>query len=134
MIALTMLGEPVVIYRKSNGEAVALENRCVHRLAPLSLGRVEGDNLRCMYHGMLFSDQGKALEIPGQDLIPERACIRSYPVVEISGWLEAPRVFRRQFSFGYAAISRRSEEHTSELQSLMRISYAVLCLKKKKTT
>src|SRR3546814_6947692 len=29
---------------------------------------------------------------------------------------------------------RRSEEHTSELQSLMRISYAVLCLKKKKST
>lgn len=87
MIALTMLNEPVVIYRKSNGEAVALENRCVHRLAPLSLGRVEGDNLRCMYHGMLFSDQGKALEIPGQDLIPERACIRGYPVSEVSGWL-----------------------------------------------
>src|SRR3546814_9998865 len=33
-----------------------------------------------------------------------------------------------------ADIARRSEEHTSELQSLMRISYAVFCLKKKKTT
>src|SRR3546814_957643 len=33
-----------------------------------------------------------------------------------------------------APISRRSEEHTSELQSLMRISYAVFCLKKKKNT
>src|SRR3546814_10766023 len=32
-----------------------------------------------------------------------------------------------------AMIERRSEEHTSELQSLMRISYAVFCLKKKKT-
>src|SRR3546814_8242399 len=32
------------------------------------------------------------------------------------------------------ALSRRSEEHTSELQSLMRISYAVFCLKKKKQT
>src|SRR3546814_5697831 len=31
-------------------------------------------------------------------------------------------------------ITRRSEEHTSELQSLMRISYAVFCLKKKKNT
>src|SRR3546814_6278643 len=31
-----------------------------------------------------------------------------------------------------AAIEERSEEHTSELQSLMRISYAVFCLKKKK--
>src|SRR3546814_2437572 len=35
---------------------------------------------------------------------------------------------------GRAPRSPRSEEHTSELQSLMRISYAVLCLKKKKTT
>src|SRR3546814_2098186 len=33
-----------------------------------------------------------------------------------------------------AAARPRSEEHTSELQSLMRISYAVFCLKKKKTT
>src|SRR3546814_9697746 len=33
---------------------------------------------------------------------------------------------------GVAALIERSEEHTSELQSLMRISYAVLCLKKKK--
>src|SRR3546814_2954414 len=32
------------------------------------------------------------------------------------------------------ALGRRSEEHTSELQSLMRISYAVFCLKKKKKT
>src|SRR3546814_8322827 len=34
---------------------------------------------------------------------------------------------------GFAPVKARSEEHTSELQSLMRISYAVLCLKKKKT-
>src|SRR3546814_2162765 len=35
---------------------------------------------------------------------------------------------------GNVSQSTRSEEHTSELQSLMRISYAVFCLKKKKTT
>src|SRR3546814_7821979 len=35
---------------------------------------------------------------------------------------------------GQTPYSRRSEEHTSELQSLMRISYAVFCLKKKKTS
>lgn len=87
MVSLTLLGEPVVIYRKTNGEPVALEDRCVHRLAPLSLGRIEGDNLRCMYHGILFSEGGKALEIPGQDLIPERACVRSYAVADVSGWL-----------------------------------------------
>src|SRR3546814_5755882 len=47
-----------------------------------------------------------------------------------------PRHYRRRASRGAARIkkaSRRSEEHTSELQSLMRISYAVFCLKKKHT-
>src|SRR3546814_2922205 len=36
--------------------------------------------------------------------------------------------------FGEVGLDHRSEEHTSELQSLMRISYAVFCLKKKKHT
>src|SRR3546814_3967796 len=39
---------------------------------------------------------------------------------------------RRQAARRAAALRTRSEEHTSELQSLMRISYAVFCLKKKK--
>src|SRR3546814_2511616 len=38
------------------------------------------------------------------------------------------------FAFAYNAAGVRSEEHTSELQSLMRISYAVFCLKKKNNT
>lgn len=86
-IGLTMLNQPVVIYRRKDGTAVALEDRCIHRMAPLSLGRVEGDNLRCMYHGILFGETGKVLEIPAQDMIPERACVRSYPISEQSGWI-----------------------------------------------
>src|SRR3546814_3462407 len=50
---------------------------------------------------------------------------------------ELRRTEQRQFDrlpiLGRFAL-RRSEEHTSELQSLMRISYAVFCLKKKNTT
>lgn len=87
MIALTLLGEPVVLYRKANGTPIALEDRCIHRFAPLSLGRIEGDNLRCMYHGILFSEAGTALEIPGQEMIPRRACVASHPVRERGGWL-----------------------------------------------
>src|SRR3546814_8075333 len=41
-----------------------------------------------------------------------------------------PGSLRRDLSSLAAAVRRRSEEHTSELQSLMRISYAVFCLKK----
>jgi len=78
----TILGEPIVLYRAADGGMAALEDRCVHRLAPLSHGRCEGANLRCMYHGLLFAPDGRCIEIPGQELIPERARVKTYPVVE----------------------------------------------------
>jgi len=77
-----ILNEPIVFYRTADEKVVALEDRCVHRLAPLSLGRCEGANLRCMYHGLLFAPDGRCIEIPGQDVIPPAAKVRSYPVVE----------------------------------------------------
>src|SRR3546814_10174157 len=46
----------------------------------------------------------------------------------------AQAVFLLRNDFADELSARRSEEHTSELQSLMRISYAVFCLKKKKNT
>ena len=82
-----LLGDPVVLWRKSDGTMVAMEDRCVHRLAPLSLGRIEGDHLRCMYHGLLFDSAGRCKEIPGQDMIPSNACVRTYPVVERNNWI-----------------------------------------------
>jgi vanillate O-demethylase monooxygenase subunit len=86
-IGLSILGQPIVIYRGATGRIVALEDRCVHRLAPLSLGRCEGDRLRCMYHGMLYAPDGVVVEIPGQEQIPPQAKVRSYPVVERHSWL-----------------------------------------------
>lgn len=82
MLPRTLLGEPVLLYRDSQGRPVALEDRCCHRSAPLSLGKKEGDCVRCMYHGMKFDPSGACVDIPGQDVIPAKACVRSYPVVE----------------------------------------------------
>src|SRR3546814_9906209 len=48
--------------------------------------------------------------------------------------VEGEEGYRIAKDFMKALVPSRSEEHTSELQSLMRISYAVFCLKKKKTT
>jgi vanillate O-demethylase monooxygenase subunit len=80
--ARTLLGEPVVLYRTAGGAPVAFEDRCCHRSAPLSLGRVVGDNLQCGYHGMTFDPAGKCVAIPGQTTIPEAAKVRVYPVCE----------------------------------------------------
>lgn len=84
---IKIIDEPIVIYRCDDGRFVALADRCVHRMAPLSLGRCEGDNLRCMYHGMLFSPEGRAIEIPGQEVIPPQAQVRAYPVIVRHSWV-----------------------------------------------
>lgn len=86
-LARTLLGEPVVLYRKQSGAPVALEDRCCHRHLPLSMGKVEGDRLRCGYHGLLFDASGKCVEIPGQDGVPPQARVRSYPLHEKYGWV-----------------------------------------------
>jgi vanillate O-demethylase monooxygenase subunit len=88
IVARKIAGERVVLYRTpSSGKIIAFEDRCPHRQAALSLGRKEGDSLRCMYHGMKFNSDGICEEIPGQTIIPERACVRSYPVVEKDNWV-----------------------------------------------
>jgi phenylpropionate dioxygenase-like ring-hydroxylating dioxygenase large terminal subunit len=86
-VARTMLGEPIVLYRRADGGIVALEDRCCHRLAPLSKGRVEGADLRCMYHGLKFAPSGRCIEIPGQEMVPPRARVRAYPAVEQDCWV-----------------------------------------------
>src|SRR5262249_25965084 len=50
-------------------------------------GRIEGDDLRCMYHGLKFAPSGQCIEIPGQDMIPARACVRTYPVMVKHSWV-----------------------------------------------
>ncbi|MFP5475522.1 MAG: Rieske 2Fe-2S domain-containing protein, partial [Gammaproteobacteria bacterium] len=82
LLSRVLLGEPVLFYRDTQGRAVALEDRCCHRAAPLHLGRKEGDCVRCMYHGLKFDPTGACVEIPGQASVPPRTCVRSYPVVE----------------------------------------------------
>ncbi len=56
--ATRLWGEPLVIYRDSKGELVAMADVCPHRSAPLSMGRVENDELVCMYHGWKFGEKG----------------------------------------------------------------------------
>ena len=82
LLARTILDQPVLLYKGDSGRAVALDNRCCHRGAKLSKGRLEGDCVRCMYHGLKFDPSGKCVQIPGQDVIPAKLGVRSYPVAE----------------------------------------------------
>jgi phenylpropionate dioxygenase-like ring-hydroxylating dioxygenase large terminal subunit len=83
----TLLGHSILFFRTSLGKVVALDNKCCHRHAPLSLGRREGDCVRCMYHGLKFGADGKCVEIPGQTAIPSSVRVKTYPVVERKRWI-----------------------------------------------
>lgn len=82
-----LLDEPVVFYRTEDGRPVALADRCCHRHAPLSRGKLRGDALECPYHGFTYDPSGACILVPGQSTIPPGARVRSYPVVERYHWL-----------------------------------------------
>lgn len=81
LLSRKLLGESVLFYRTEAGEAVALRDRCSHRFAPLSIGRREGDNVRCMYHGLVFNPQGECVEEPGRKGCSPNTDVRRYPTV-----------------------------------------------------
>jgi phenylpropionate dioxygenase-like ring-hydroxylating dioxygenase large terminal subunit len=87
-----LLGEDLVIFRDANGRYGLLGRHCPHRGTDLAFGRLEGDGLRCAFHGWLFDVGGACLETPAE---PEGSNLcanvrqKAYPVVERSGILFA---------------------------------------------
>jgi phenylpropionate dioxygenase-like ring-hydroxylating dioxygenase large terminal subunit len=99
-LARVIAGEALVFYRRTNGTLVAMEDRCSHRFAPLSRGQVEGDDIRCMYHGLKFGPDGVCNQIPQQSYVSKSIRVRSYPVIERHGaawiWMGAPDAARSE--------------------------------------
>lgn len=82
LFARRICGKKVVLYRTSEGRIAALEDACWHRLVPLSKGRLDGDQVVCGYHGLVFDQGGRCTHMPSQETINPSACVRSFPVVE----------------------------------------------------
>jgi len=85
ILARTYLGTPVALFRTAEGKAAAVEDRCSHRAMPLSAGHVDGNIIRCAYHGVEFDCTGACTTIPNQKRIPPAANIRGFPVHEKDG-------------------------------------------------
>jgi vanillate O-demethylase monooxygenase subunit len=85
--ARKICGRELVLFRTASGRLAALEDRCAHRHAPLSLGVVKGEAIQCGYHGLCFDSAGVCVHIPGQSAIPPRARVESFAVREAHGWV-----------------------------------------------
>lgn len=84
---VAILGERVVLYRREDGSAVALEDACPHRKLPLSMGRLKGDRVECGYHGLTFDGAGICTRVPGAERIPHVARVRAFPVADRYGFV-----------------------------------------------
>lgn len=83
-----IMGTSVVLYRDTQGKVIALHDRCPHRFAPLSLGKKEGDDLVCPYHGLKFNSGGFCVHNPhGKGALPNKQVVRNFPVEEKHGFL-----------------------------------------------
>lgn len=92
-----LFGENYVAFRAADGRIGLLDELCPHRRASLALGRIEGNGLRCIYHGWKIDVSGCVAEAPTQLVRPEQFAARvrvvHFPVHEAGGiawaWLGA---------------------------------------------
>lgn len=83
-LAVRLLEQELVLWRDLAGEVRAFVDRCPHRGARLSMGRVSGDRLECPYHGWQFASDGHCAQVPAvPEFVPPPAhCVRSFVVQE----------------------------------------------------
>jgi len=86
-VGITRLGENIAVWRDQDGTPHAIEDRCPHRGARMSMGWNLGDKLACWYHGVELDYQGVVADVPAVDHCPMKGKqkVRSYPVTEIRG-------------------------------------------------
>lgn len=87
LLSRWILNEPIVLFRKADGEAVALNGRCPHRHFPLGKSRREGDTIVCGYHGITFGADGRCTRVPSQEQAPSSYRTPAYPLVQHGIWL-----------------------------------------------
>jgi phenylpropionate dioxygenase-like ring-hydroxylating dioxygenase large terminal subunit len=128
---VVLQGVPIVLFRGRDGRPGALEDRCPHRNAPLTAGRVRDGELECAYHGWRFDPGGACLRVPGLASPPEARATRAtaFPCVEQDGYVwvyttsgaeprRAPFRFPHLGERGYTTVRREYDVRATVLAAL----------------
>lgn len=81
-LARTVLQRRVALFRARDGAAHAFRDRCPHRGAPISRGKVVENEIFCAYHGFGYNTKGECTLVPSQERPPAALRIPTYPLVE----------------------------------------------------
>lgn len=79
-VARVVLGRRVVLYRRRDGQVVALADRCAHAPVALSDGVVEGDDIVAPYTGFRYGPDGVCVAVPTQPNVPYGTAVHAFPV------------------------------------------------------
>jgi len=98
LVGVTRMGERLVFWRTKGGGIVCMRDKCAHRGAALSGGKIEGDRIECPFHGLQYDPSGRCAVIPanGRDSpVPARFRVHAYPARDEHGliwiWWGEPR-------------------------------------------
>ena len=112
--AARLLGEDIVLWRDPDGAVHAWPDRCPHRGARLSLGRVENGHLECPYHGWQFAASGQCVHVPALPTFtpPQTHCVQGFEARELHGlvWV--------RLAAGDAALPAFAAEDDARLRKL----------------
>ena len=87
---IRIMGENYALYRGASGKAQVIAYQCPHRWAPMHLGWVEGDDIRCVYHGWKFDCSGQCNEQPAEEKgFAHKVKIDTWPTQEYLGLIWA---------------------------------------------
>ncbi|HUB98034.1 MAG TPA: Rieske 2Fe-2S domain-containing protein [Stellaceae bacterium] len=86
-VPVRIMGEDFTLYRGESGAPHAVAHRCAHRRTMLSAGFVEGDCIRCLYHGWKYDSDGRCVDQPAEldEAFADKVRIRAYPTDEYLG-------------------------------------------------
>jgi nitrite reductase/ring-hydroxylating ferredoxin subunit len=95
-VRIKRFGETLAVWRGEDGQPNVVQDRCPHRGASLSLGKIRGNALSCPYHGWTFDRSGACVDIPfgdGQGDKPaatmRRAALKGFPAEDRAGYIWA---------------------------------------------
>ena len=89
-VTIRIMSQDFTLYRGQSGAAHLVDAACPHRGTRLSSGWIEGEALRCFYHGWKFDQDGQCIEQPAEEnAFCQKVSIRAYPVREYLGLIFA---------------------------------------------
>lgn len=115
-LGVQLLGQPVVLWRDPQGQVRAFLDRCPHRGARLSMGRVDNGQLECPYHGWQFAGSGQCVKVPALPSFtpPASQCVKAFEAQEANGlvWV---RLAPGEQEAALPAFGAETDEHLRKL-------------------